>query len=80
MLPGRFLAVLRPAVAAIWPARRGDPADFRYYPASVWPLSGQLWPRAGRLAAVIRPLFDVILPVLGRSPASLGREQAGSPR
>eukprot|EP00969_Alexandrium_andersonii_P111221 4910219-Alexandrium_andersonii.AAC.1 len=34
MLSGQFWAVLRPTVAAIRPARCGDPAAFRCYPAS----------------------------------------------
>eukprot|EP00969_Alexandrium_andersonii_P055896 2463296-Alexandrium_andersonii.AAC.1 len=67
-------------MAAITPARRGDPAAFRRYPARFGPRSGQQWPRRGRLAAVIRPISDVIRAVLGRAPASCGRDEAGSPR
>eukprot|EP00969_Alexandrium_andersonii_P160713 7101250-Alexandrium_andersonii.AAC.1 len=80
MLTDQLWPVLRPALAAIRPARRGDPAVFRCYPASFGPFSGQLWPRSGRLTAAIRQLADVIRPLLADSPTSFGRDQAGSPR
>eukprot|EP00969_Alexandrium_andersonii_P210531 9300446-Alexandrium_andersonii.AAC.1 len=62
----------------LWPALW--PPAVRRYPVGFWSFSGQLWPRRGRVAAVIRPLSDVIRPAFGRSPASFGRDEAGSQR
>eukprot|EP00969_Alexandrium_andersonii_P209103 9234752-Alexandrium_andersonii.AAC.1 len=64
MLSGQFWAVLRPAVAAIGLARRGDPAVFPCHPDTFGPFSGQLWPRSGRLAVAIRQFSHVIRPLL----------------